>query len=219
MADIYAVVGASGTVGKQVLSRLIFKKKPVFTISGRWLSELSDEEFYTALDIVNAGIEAAEPNAKTVGLILAHRQRGHEVLLSLRSEIRLCDQLVRFLASQFQQLNVVVFGSVTGSLIDKMSCEAYHYAKDLQKSAVRQSIGTVNVNMNLLELSCFIKYPKDQRDEKYRSHLEEQGRLVGVNNLPNVSDITDFALSLIDASITPRGQIITHDGGYSLIQK
>ena len=219
MADIYIVVGARGVVGEQVVSRLESIEKSVLTISGKTLVQMSEREFLHASSQQIKEISTSPNAIDSVGVILAHRTRHNDVSKSVQGELRLCRDLIRAFAEKFSKVNVVILGSITGSFIDIATSEAYHYAKDTQKSCVRQSIRIPNLCMNLIELSWFVKYPEHRFHEGYRKQIEQVGQRVGYGNLPTVLDITDFAVSLIELRRPPRGQVIAYDGGYSLLQE
>jgi hypothetical protein len=73
--------------------------------------------------------------------------------------------------------------------------------------------------MNILELSWFEKYEKSLQTAPYKKNINKLKRLLGKNNLPSVADIANLSKNLIECRLPPRGQVITYDGGYSLLQK
>jgi len=219
LANGYIVVGASGIIGRQISARLNELKKDVVKISGRRFADLEEKRLSYAVKEILEELQARSMSLSRVGIIFAHRQRGGGVIDILRNEHRLCGQLIALIVEKVQRLDAIILGSITGSRFDSRSSEAYHYAKDFQKTCVRQSIRFPNLNMNLLELSWFEKYPPEMADSDYQSRMQEVVELLGANNVPNVTDITDFALQILEAKLPPRGQVISYDGGYSTLQR
>lgn len=219
MNDIYVVVGGSGSVGHQVTSRLASQDKEVVTISGEDLSKIEDADFDAATLRISQRLANNHQQLTRLGVILTHRQRHTNILTSIRTELRICRDLISQFARNVDHVNAVVLGSTTGSSIDLSSSAAYHFAKDIQKSCVRQSITIPNLNMNLLELSWFDKYPGGKADASYSEKIGHLKTLLGDENVATVAEITDFATLILDASLPPRGQIIPYDAGYSLLQR
>lgn len=219
MNDIYVVVGGSGSVGRQVINRLESRDKEVVTISGENLSKIEDADFDAESLRMSQELANNCHQLKHLGVILTHRQRHTNILTSIRTELRICRDLISQFARNVDHVNAVVLGSTTGSSIDLSSSAAYHFAKDIQKSCVRQSITIPNLNMNLLELSWFDKYPSGMADATYSAKIGHLKTLFGDENVATVAEITDFATLILDASLPPRGQIIPYDAGYSLLQR
>jgi hypothetical protein len=217
--DIYIILGSSGIIGSQVADHLVSLRRPFLIQSARRLAELDSPEFTDAVDQLVNEIYNCTPNTKTVALILCHRQRTQDIVESIRSELRICRDFVLSMSERIELLNVIVFGSITGARVDFQSSESYHYAKDLQKTCVRQSIKTPNVNMNLLELSWFEKYSHNVSDSHYKSKILELKKLNGIHELPTIADLSDYALRILDAQRPPRGSIIPYDSGYSVLQE
>jgi aspartate-semialdehyde dehydrogenase len=219
MIDIFIVVGAGGTVGEQIAAYLKETGEPVVRVSARKLIQQISLNLDRSIDKLLD--EAKSENVKTnsLGLIFVHRSREQDPLATLSTELSLTRDFVWALSKRVEKLNVIILGSVTGAFLDAGSSEAYHYAKDLQKSIVRQSCRLKNVAMNILELSWFEKYEKSQQTALYKKNIDKLKRILGKNNLPSVADIANFSKNLIKCRLPPRGQIITYDGGYSLLQK
>ena len=218
MLDQYIVIGANGIVGRQVMIRLLELGKPTFQLSALTLLDLSEHELNEVIDNLVNDLIIVCPGIQRLGLILAHRIRETDIVTALQHELRITRDLVWKLAGRFSHLRVVVLGSITGTRVDIASPEAYHYTKDIQKSCVRQSIRLSNVNMNLLELSRFEKHSPEMATDEYAEKMTYLRELIGSNNVLRVVDIADFACQLLDASHPPRGQVITYDGVYCLLQ-
>jgi hypothetical protein len=219
MIDIYVVIGAGGIVGRKVEAFLERRGKCVVTLPTELILGAAKDDIQ---DIAISAIRQKrflQLKDTRIGLILAHRARGADIYEAIISEIRVTRDLVHAFASACMELRVIVLGSVTGRLVDHKSPESYHYAKDFQKSCVRYSVTQNNVYMNLLELSWFQKYSESEMTEEYEHDLASVKRALGCGHLVNVEDITDFLIEILEMHRPPRGQIITFDGGYSLLQR
>jgi len=219
VVDVYIIVGSGGKLGSQISNALKKFDVPIVKISGAYLASLNDQEFSEAVAGLVNEIGFSRPNVKQVGLVLAHRYRGLDILTALRVELCITRNLVWRLSEHVKRLNVVVVGSITGRYIDRSSPEAYHFAKEMQRLIVRQSIMLPNVAMNAIELSWFEKYSTLQSTPEYRSQMGELRGLLGQNNLPSPADIAEFIRQLLDCALPPRGQSIVYDGGYDLFQR
>jgi hypothetical protein len=219
MVEVYVVVGATGTLGRNVAATLSEDGKAVVKISATYLTSLGSSDFSIAIDALVKDISAAKQDAKRIGLVLAHRYRGEDVITALRNELIISHDLVWNLSKQVKELSVVVLGSVTGEMVDQKSPEAYHFSKDLQKSIVRQSVLLKNVAMNLIELAWFEKYSPKYASPDYKIQMQTLHTLLGEGNLPTLTDITDFLRQLMDCKLPTRGQTIKYDGGYGIYQK
>jgi len=217
MNNLYIVVGGSGIVGSQVVRRLNDLGKSVVTFPTREILLGETSQLRESMLGLIAG-KSTDQSTTHIGLILAHRFRGENIQSVLMNELRVSRDFVWQLSELCASLRVIVFGSITGSLVDNKSTEAYHYSKDLQKSIVRQSIRLSNLHMNLLELNWFKKYPQARASTEYLQLIDRLRRIMGENNLPTVNSITDFSSALIETTNPPRGQTIVYDGGFSLFQ-
>ena len=218
MVEFYIVVGSRGTVGKQVVNRLYSMGKAVMiTLTSEILESSMDE-------VINGIKDKAEKmsiniSISKVGVILAHRYRDEVNSVAVFNELSITRDFIWALSEACSSLRVVVLGSITGTFVDNKLPEAYHYAKDLQKSIIRQSIRVADLHMNLLALSWFKKYPLKNRTPEYQRTLGRLEEELGGDNLPSVESITDFCCTIIEMVYPLRGQSIVYDGGISLFQK
>jgi len=219
MIEVYVIVGAGGVLGSQISNDLRKFDVPIVRVSAAHLTSLNDQAFSEAINGLVNEIKLVRPNAERVGLVLAHRYRGTDIPLALRNELCITRDFIWCLSKNFSRLHAVVVGSATGRYIDSASSDAYHFAKDLQKSIVRRSVTLPNVAMNLLELSWFEKHPISVATPEYRKKIEDLRTLLGDNNVPAPSNIAEFIRQLLDCALPPRGQSITYDGGYDLFQR
>jgi hypothetical protein len=217
MVDAYVLIGGNGILGKQVAKELLSRNRICISLSARDLIRDFENGSISPTKALLERIRLID-SIRCLGLIFAHRYRGDNCLESLRIELSLTRNLVWELSSELEQLRVVVLGSVTGSRLDVGSSEAYHYAKDLQKSICLQSIRLSNVSMNLIELSWFEKYPRCEQTASYAKKMEDLKNIIGSRNLPTTSDISDYLISVMECHLSPRGQILSYDGGYNHIQ-
>jgi hypothetical protein len=212
------LTGANGQLGRQVLSELISRNLDAVSIGYSEVRGLNGEAVLRDF-IAKRFLGRATPDhgARSAWLILAHRSRTEDIVEALGDELRMTRDLVYAFSDMFAEVRVVVIGSITGGRVDRNSSEAYHYAKDLQKSIVRRSVLRTNVFMNLLELSWFVKYP-DSSSQEYTSKIADVRRMSPTRKIVRTNDIADFCVQLLTAQRPPRGQIITLDDGYSLVQ-
>lgn len=218
MDDIHIVVGGQGVVGNQVVKKLKERKRYVLVKSTKEIIDCPKNELATSICSLFAKHLDNIGKPARVSLILAHRCRDEDIQIALSNELQITRNFVWALSSQCISLNVVVIGSITGRLVSKKLPESYHYAKDLQKSIVRQSVRVSNLYMNLLELNWFRKYGFDKATSEYNQIMSDLTQELEGDHLPSVETITDFCCSLIDMQLPPRGQTIIYDGGLSLFQ-
>ena len=218
MDNLYIVIGSRGNVGSQIMQRLRRLNKCVITQLTSEILEFSNEELVerVASSFSENSIKLREAK---VGVILAHRYRGDNVQIALENELRITRDFIWALSMLCESLRVVVLVSITGRHVDQKMPEAYHYAKDLQKSIVRQSVRIKNLHMNLLELNWFEKFVEELATDEYRKTISNVKKRIGGDNLPSVDSITEFACALIELQHPPRGATIIYDGGFSLFQE
>ena len=133
MINVYVVVGATGTLGSYVAESLCEDGKTVIKVSASFLTSLNSGEFSVAINELVKKISDVQSIHQSIGIILAHRYRGDDILTALKNEVIITHDLVWYLSKQISELRVVVLGSITGGLVDHKSAEAYHFSKDLQK--------------------------------------------------------------------------------------
>ena len=218
MDNIYIVIGSRGNVGSQIVQRLRKLNKCVITQLTSEILQFSNEELVERVTsfFSENSIQLRKTN---VGVILAHRYRGDNVQIALENELRITRDFIWALSMLCESLRVVVLGSIAGRHVDQKMPEAYHYAKDLQKSIVRQSVRIRNLHMNLLELNWFEKFVEELATDEYRKTIAIIKKRLGGDNLPSVDSITEFSCALIELQHPPRGETIIYDGGFSLFQK
>ncbi len=213
------VVGASGILGSGIASQLEASGRKVVRVSARHLLGLCDSSLVRYLDGILPNIGQNYRFRPPIAIIFAHRYRGDDTMQALKVELSLTHRLPWTLSKMASHLRVFVIGSVTGELLDLKSPEAYHYAKDLQKSIVRQSCRLHNTEMNIIELSCFEKYAPTIQTTDYSLAVSKIKDSIGAQNFPGIREISDFLDNLMRVALLPRGQTIRFDGGYSLIQR
>jgi hypothetical protein len=220
MDSVYFLTGASGRLGSQIADCLRDRDIRVVPIisadilsvrSGNLVGDWLRDQFHSQLS--NKELRGV------VSLILAHRPREGQIHKAIADELRMTRDLVWGFSEVCTEVRVIVMGSVTGRFVDFRSLESYHYCKDLQKSTVRLSVSLPNVFMNLIELSWFRKHPQCSSDPSYVAVLDEARGVVPTKHVVTVSEIVDLACALLDTARPPRGQVITFDEGYSLIQQ
>lgn len=219
MVDLILILGSTGSVGSQLYAYFIDLGLPVMTISAANLSLADDDEFSCKLNKIVSELRGFSSNLARLGIVLAHRVREIDISKALLNELRISRDLIWFLSKHFSLVNVAVLGSVTGRFIDKNMPDAYHLVKDMQKSCARLSVRLPNVAMNVLELSWFEKYPPHKASTEYSESLRNVKLEIGPAWLPTIGDIANFILLLLSADSPPRGQVITYDGGYSMLQR
>ena len=219
MVDKIVVIGAGGVVGGGIASCLRQMGRNVVTVSARRVTSLGGSSIDGVVSSIAGESMSPEISNFSLGLVLAHRYRGDDPFQAMRIEFLVTRDLTWALSRVVSNLRVVVVGSVTGALVCEDLPEAYHYSKDIQKSITRQSCRLRNVQMNVLELSCFEKHPQDIQTPEYMAAMSSIRRQIGYSNLPSIADISNFIDQLMSASKNPRGQVISFDGGYSLLQK
>ena len=84
MTNVCVVLGASGTVGSFVAESLTKEGKTVIKVSASNLTTLNSGEFSVAIDELIKKIITVKPDGdKCLGLVLAHRYRGDDILKAL----------------------------------------------------------------------------------------------------------------------------------------
>jgi hypothetical protein len=73
--------------------------------------------------------------------------------------------------------------------------------------------------MNLIEINWFKKYEQKNWSKKYKKALTKIQINLGKQNLPSAKNIGQYACSVMELDVPPRGQILKYDGGYDLLQK
>ncbi len=220
MASAVLMTGASGRLGRQIFECLLADGFKAVSIRSAPLLKLQGEEAIARY--LREMLESDNPVANedhVVKLLLAHRPRMASVSEAVDAELRMTRDLVWGLSEICSEVRVIVLGSITGQRVDPDSAEAYHYCKDLQKSIVRQSVTVPNVFMNLIELSWFNKYPPSMADNLYSERVESVRSVMPTRHVVTVAEITEIAVRILGALRPPRGQIVTYDDGYSLIQQ
>lgn len=213
------VVGSSGILGSGISLHLESLGRKVVKVSARHVLSLCDSSLVQYLGGILPNAGSGHQLQPPLAIIMAHRYRGDDPLQALNAELSITQRLPWTLSRMVSHLRVFVIGSVTGELLDLKSPLAYHYAKDLQKSIVRQSCRLPNVEMNIIELSWFEKYEPTVQTKEYSLAVSTIKESLGSSNFPGIQEIADFIDNLMRASLLPRGQKICFDGGYSLIQR
>ena len=200
------------------MQRLIRLNKCVITQLTSEILEFSNEELVerVASSFSENSIKLREAK---VDVILAHRYRVEKVQIALENELRITRDFIWALLMLCKPLRVVVLGSITGRHVDQKTPEAYHYAKELQKSIVRQSVRIRNLNMNLLELHWFEKFVEELATDEYRKTIANVKKIIRDDNLPSVDSITEVSCALIELQHPPREETIIYDSGFSLFQE
>ena len=215
---INLLIGSNGVIGRQIAEYLNKKGVISVNLSAKQITSLKQENLKDFVDSkLTANLE--DYKEEDFSLILTHRFREGTMKDIVINELLITRELPWMLSTKCSSLKVIVIGSVTGRQVSLNQPEHYHYAKDLQKSIVRQSIRKENISMNLIELSSLNKYKDEDGSKEYKENLKKQGELIGQKNLVCVQDIANYAYTLITMKNPPRGQILTYDGGYSLHQR
>jgi|LauGreDrversion4_2_1035121.scaffolds.fasta_scaffold38066_4 hypothetical protein len=218
MVDRIFITGAQGQLGRQLVSSLTSAQVSIIPIKSAVVLSVETntrlKAFLNEQFVSKISINSSRPS---VALILAHRSRADDSLVMLRDELRMTRDLVYAFAELCREVRVVVLGSVTGRQVDQASSEAYHYAKDLQKSIVRRSILLPNLFMNLVELSWFVKHTT-AADAEYVCALDQARGNSPTGEVVEPRHIADLCLRLLLVERSPRGQVFALDDGYSLMQ-
>ena len=218
MCKSVIVVGAGGVLGRGVaikLGRLGFDVVPV---SAKAILNMDSSSLTSFVGDLVSRIGVTSGAQSAIGLVLAQRCRSSDPFESIGAELSITRGLTWALADLVPALRVVVLGSVTGTLLCPSLPEAYHYAKDIQKSIARQSLRLSNVQMNVVALNWFEKYAKEKQSLEYSNELARVGAKISPCNLPSISHIGEFVGALLSAQLGPRGEVINFDGGYSTLQ-
>tara|TARA_B100001173_G_C16029223_1_gene565722 strand:+ start:4136 stop:4804 length:669 start_codon:yes stop_codon:yes gene_type:complete len=219
MKNKYIVVGSRGVIGSEISSQVKKRGNNVYNLYAKdFIKLLSTERIQYITEFFHSNNIVYSKDSR-LHIILAHRIRETDTKLALWNETIISTDLIDIIADLGYEVRVIVIGSITGRLIDSKSSPAYHYCKDLQKSAVRYSILKKNVCMNLIELSSFIKFDPSNWDEKYTRAVELEKCNLEQTEIPKLEDIANICISLLELPVTPRGQIYTFDNGSSLLQK
>ncbi|MEI6030911.1 MAG: hypothetical protein WCJ92_07290 [Alphaproteobacteria bacterium] len=218
MVDVILVLGATGIVGRQLHDQLLKNSKPIIAVSAAELARLDSCDFDSRVSDIISEINTIAANPAKIGIVLAHRIRNLDSKNAVVCELKISKDFIWKLSGKFKFINVVVLGSVAGKLVDMKTPDAYHLSKDVQKTCARLSLKLTNVAMNVLELGWFEKYPEDCWSAEYRKNMLSIKQHIGPYGLPSLVDLAKFVLLLLDLDIPPRGQTITYDGGYSLLQ-
>lgn len=217
MIDTVIVVGAGGVLGGGISRCLRNFGRNVISVSARQIVERRLSIDRTTQDLVSEAFTTPRSDRR-LGVVLAHRYRGRDPAEALSIEIAVTRDFIWALASNVNLLRAVVIGSSTESFACDHLTEAYHYGKDIQRSITRQSCRLSNVQMNLLALSWFEKYEPSHQSDEYSAVISGIKQRIGDLNFPKIYDISDFINQMMRSSLTPRGQIITYDGGLSILQ-
>lgn len=213
------VVGSTGILGSGVSKHLQGCSHSVKPISGLMLCQASPHEFQGYIAETIEELDEQYPGTTEIGIFLCHRVRNRPLVDTILAEIRLCRDFVLGISSAYRRTNVIVFGSITGTRVDPLSSESYHFGKDIQLTCVRQSIMHPSINMNLLQLYWFRKYDLGQSNPEYEEQLSSVSARLKLTSLPDLQDIADFAERIVFARFPPRGQVLTYDSGLSLLQE
>lgn len=211
------VVGKRGRLGSQVFNALATRSKNVIAISAFEIASKESADLNSFIDEIMREIKIHHSPGTSLGLVLCHRIRGMSIPDSLTTELKITRDFVFLLSEKVERLKVTVIGSITGKRVDPRSDESYHFCKNLQRSIVNYSVTIPQISMNLVELNTFKKFSENFSRE-YEAYLSNAGRLIGMQNIPEIENIIDLIKFLCEDSYCIRGQVIPVDGGLSLFQ-
>ena len=217
MIEAILILGSTGIVGRQLYSQFSNSNLPIIRVSAAELAKLDSSAFNSRVSDIISEIKIITANPTKIGVVLAHRIRDLDSKDTVICELKISKDFIWRLSHDFEFINVIVLGSVTGKFVDGNTPDAYHLAKDIQKTCSRLSLKLVNVAMNVVELGWFEKYPEHARNDVYNKNMLSIKQVVGPHGLPSLANLASFVFLLLSLETPPRGQTITYDGGYSLL--
>ena len=150
--------------------------------------------------------------------VISTRVRTKNVEEAITGETIILMELIDYLCTVKRCRSIVILGSITGSRIDSTSTLAYHLTKSLLDVLCRfYAVTQSQTRINVISLFHVDKYKL--KDMSFKAFIEDVKNRTPSNHVTTVHDIyntAEFLLSPKSRQIT--GQVISLNGGYSLLQ-